>query len=94
MLDARPLSDWHLGHIPGAYPTPFYDDLDAIARALPRDGTWIIAYCACPHAASGKVVDGLRARGFSNTAVLDEGIDVWKQRGHPIAATAAEPAAK
>jgi mono/diheme cytochrome c family protein/rhodanese-related sulfurtransferase len=94
VLDARPISDWHRGHIPGAYPTPFHDDLDAIARALPRDGTWIIAYCACPHAASGKVVDGLRALGFETTAVLDEGILVWEQRGHPMAATAAKPAPK
>jgi mono/diheme cytochrome c family protein/rhodanese-related sulfurtransferase len=94
LLDARPLSDWHRGHIPGAYPTPFYDELDALAAALPRDGTWIIAYCACPHAASGKVVDALRARGFTGTAVLDEGILVWQERGYPMQVTAAAPATK
>jgi cytochrome c oxidase cbb3-type subunit III len=92
ILDARPLSDWHRGHIPGAYPTPFYDELDALVKALPRDGTWIIAYCACPHAASGKVIDALRDRDFKNTAVLDEGISVWEQRGHPMQVTAAKPA--
>jgi cytochrome c oxidase cbb3-type subunit III len=92
LLDARPVSDWHRGRIPGAHPTPFYADLDAIARALPRDGTWIIAYCACPHAASGKVVDALRARGFATTAVLDEGVLVWERRGYPIERTAAKPA--
>jgi cytochrome c oxidase cbb3-type subunit 3/ubiquinol-cytochrome c reductase cytochrome c subunit len=92
ILDARPISDWHRGHIPGAYPTPFYDELDAIVKALPRDGTWIIAYCACPHAASGKVIDALRALEFPNTAVLDEGIHVWEQRGHPMQVTAAKPA--
>ena len=84
VLDARPLSDWHAGHIPGATPAPFHDSLDTIAAALPRDGTWIIAYCACPHAASGKVVDALRERGFSNTAVLDEGIQIWQERGYPM----------
>ncbi|MBI3203595.1 MAG: c-type cytochrome [Myxococcales bacterium] len=84
LLDARPLSDFLEGHIPGAQPAPFHDDLDALAAALPRDGTWIVAYCACPHAASGKVVDALRARGFANTAVLDEGIKVWRERGYPI----------
>lgn len=94
ILDARPLSDWHRGHIPGAYPTPFYDELDVLVRALPRDGSWIIAYCACPHAASGKVVDALRAQEFPNTAVLDEGIHVWEQRGHPMQVTAAKPAKK
>jgi len=94
ILDARPLSDWHRGHIPGAYPTPFYDEIETLARALPRDGTWIVAYCACPHAASGKVVDALRSLDFPNTAVLDEGIQVWEQRGHPMQVTAAKPPAK
>ena len=26
----------------------------------------------------------LRARGFENTAVLDEGILVWRELGHPV----------
>jgi mono/diheme cytochrome c family protein/rhodanese-related sulfurtransferase len=90
VLDARPLSDWHLGHIPGAYPMPFHEDVDSVANALPRDGTWIVAYCACPHAASGKVIDALRARGFENTAVLDEGIKVWEERGHPMRSSIAK----
>lgn len=92
LLDARPLSDWHRGHIPGAYPMPFYDEVDTILDALPRDGTFIVAYCACPHAASGKVVDALRERGFASSAVLDEGIKVWEDRGYPMKATAAAPA--
>ena len=48
------------------------------------DGTWVIAYCACPHHASGEVVDKLRGRGFKHTAVLDEGILFWKQQGYPV----------
>jgi mono/diheme cytochrome c family protein/rhodanese-related sulfurtransferase len=82
LLDARPLSDWIKGHIPGAMPVPYYD-ADKIVEHLPRDGTWIVAYCGCPHAASGKVVDLLREHDFANTAVLDEGIFVWSQRGYP-----------
>jgi mono/diheme cytochrome c family protein/rhodanese-related sulfurtransferase len=92
ILDARPVSDWHRGHIPGAHPTPFYDELDALVAALPRDGTWIVAYCACPHAASGKVMDARRDRGYANTAGLDEGIHVWEQRGLPMQVTSAKPA--
>lgn len=83
LLDARATSDWYNAHIEGAYPSPFYRDVDPLVKILPRDGTWIVAYCACPHAASEKVVDGLRARGFVNTAVLDEGFFVWMQRGYP-----------
>lgn len=84
LLDARPLSDWHRGHIPGAIPAPFHDELDDLAAAIPRDGTWVVAYCACPHAASGRVVDELRRRGFRHTAVLDEGVKVWEERGYPM----------
>ena len=90
ILDTRAISDWSRGHIAGALPFPFYD-IEEMARHLPRDGTWIVAYCACPHAASGHVVDLLRARGFPRTAVLDEGVTWWTQQGHPVARAALLP---
>jgi cytochrome c oxidase cbb3-type subunit 3 len=83
ILDARATSDWANGHIPGAAPFPFYD-IAQMAEHLPRDGTWILAYCACPHAASGHVVDDLRGRGFEHTAVIDEGIHYWMDHGYPV----------
>jgi cytochrome c oxidase cbb3-type subunit III len=83
IIDARATSDWFVMHIPGSLSIPYY--LFTRLDALPRDGTWIIAYCACPHHASGVVVDELRRRGYSHTAVLDEGILEWKKRGYPIA---------
>ncbi|MFO0608325.1 MAG: c-type cytochrome [Polyangiales bacterium] len=91
ILDTRATSDWSRGHVAGALPFPFYD-IEDMARHLPRDGTWIVAYCACPHAASGHVVDLLRQRGFPRTAVLDEGITWWTQQGHPTAYAARLPA--
>lgn len=84
ILDARATSDWLRSRIPGAIPVPFYE-LDDIIEALPRDGTWMIAYCACPHAASGRVVDALRRHNFTRTAVLDEGIEHWEEAGYPTA---------
>jgi mono/diheme cytochrome c family protein/rhodanese-related sulfurtransferase len=81
IADARPQSDWARGHIPGAIPVPHYDT--AAIDALPNDGTWIVAYCACPHHASGIVVDELKKRGRTNVAVLDEGILVWQRMGFP-----------
>jgi mono/diheme cytochrome c family protein/rhodanese-related sulfurtransferase len=84
ILDTRATSDWSREHIAGALPFPFYD-IEQMARQLPRDGTWIVAYCACPHAASGHVVDLLRARGFSHTAVLDEGVTWWVREHYPTA---------
>ena len=90
LIDARATSDWLSGRIPGAIPMPFYE-MDDIVEALPRDGTWIVAYCACPHAASGRVVDSLRQHGFENTAVLDEGIEHWREQGFPMAEGPAQP---
>ncbi len=81
VIDARAPSDWLVMHIPGSISVPYY--LFTRLDALPKDGTWITAYCACPHHASGAVVDELRKRGFTHTAVLDEGILEWKKRGYP-----------
>lgn len=86
IIDARAASDWITMHIPGSISVPYY----AFSRldAMPRDGTWITAYCACPHHASGAVIAELRKRGFSHTAILDEGILEWKKRNYP---TVGEP---
>ncbi len=83
LVDARPMSDWIASHIPGAVPVPYYD-VNALAESLPKDGTMIVAYCACPHAASGEVVEYLRGLGFPATAILDEGFLVWVERGYPV----------
>ncbi len=83
LLDARPISDWHLGHIPGAVSALHYD-ADSIIERLPRDGTWIVSYCACPHEYSDELTDELRIAGFQNTAVLVEGVKWWRQEGFPM----------
>ncbi len=83
LLDARPTSDWHQGHIPGAVSAPHYD-ADSIIERLPRDGTWIVSYCACPHKYSDALTDALRSAGFQNTAVLDEGVMWWQLEGFPM----------
>ncbi len=82
IVDARAPSDFLRLHVTGAVSVPYYDpkELDKI----PNDGTWVIAYCACPHHASGVIVDELRKRQFKNTAVLDEGIFAWQHAKHPV----------
>jgi rhodanese-related sulfurtransferase len=87
ILDARTASDWIQFRIPGAISFPYHQD-SQIER-IPKDGTWVVAYCACPHHASGEVVDALRKRDYPNTAVLDEGILVWRNLGYPIEGEAA-----
>ncbi len=93
IIDARPASDWMRVHIPGAVSIP-YHDLRRLEE-IPNDGTWVIAYCACPHHLSGDVVNALRARGFKHAAILDEGILEWHRRGYPVvAAPGVEPPPK
>jgi cytochrome c oxidase cbb3-type subunit 3/ubiquinol-cytochrome c reductase cytochrome c subunit len=86
IIDARPPSDWLRERIPGAISVPHYDtsSLDRV----PRDVV-VVAYCACPHHASGAVVDELLRRGHTRAYVLDEGILVWRKAGYPIAGESA-----
>lgn len=90
IIDARPESDWRRVHVTGAVSLPYMDlkRLDVV----PNDGTWVLAYCACPHHLSGIVIDELIKRGYKHVAVLDEGILEWHRRGYPVvAAPGVEP---
>lgn len=91
IVDARSPSDWIQFHIPGAVPVPYHDHKQL--ERIPNDDTWVVAYCACPHHASGEVVDALRKRNYKHTAVLDEGILFWRDKGYPLAGEAVKPGA-
>lgn len=82
ILDARAPSDYLREHITGAVSVPFYDPSPYFA-ALPKD-TWLVCYCACPHAESGQLAQQLSAHGFTKVTVLDEGLGVWKARLYPV----------
>jgi len=85
VLDTRVTSMWQIAHIEGAVPIPFYHDgIAGLAGELPTDGTWIVSYCECPRAAAESVTRKLRAAGFTNTAVLYEGIQGWIALGYPV----------
>lgn len=84
ILDARSEVAWRQMHIPGSFPVPYYEDPENFIDDIPNDGTQIVIYCACPHAASGRVQNTLRRHGFKNTAIIDEGILVWAQMGFPV----------
>ncbi len=84
ILDARSEVAWRQMHIPGSFPVPYYEDPENFINDIPNDGTQIVIYCACPHAASGRVQSTLRRHGFKNTAIIDEGILVWAQMGFPV----------
>jgi cbb3-type cytochrome c oxidase subunit III len=84
ILDARSEVAWRQTHIPGSIPVPYYEEPENFVGHLPNDSTWIVAYCACPHRASEKVIRTLTRYGYKNTAILDEGILVWAQLGYPV----------
>ncbi|MBX2875193.1 MAG: c-type cytochrome [Saprospiraceae bacterium] len=84
LLDARSKVAWRQTHIPGAVPVPYYEEPEDFIQHIPNDSTFIVAYCACPHAASGRVIKTLNRYGYKNTAILDEGILVWARMGYPV----------
>jgi len=84
ILDARSEVAWRQLHIPGAIPIPYYEEPENFVDDIPNDGTQIVIYCACPHAASKRVMGTLKRHGFTNTAIIDEGILVWAQMGFPV----------
>ncbi|NRB53893.1 MAG: c-type cytochrome [Saprospiraceae bacterium] len=84
LLDARSKVAWRQTHIPGAVPVPYYEEPKDFIQHIPNDSTFVVAYCACPHAASGRVINTLQRFGYKHTAILDEGILVWAQMGYPV----------
>jgi len=82
ILDARAPSDYADGHIAGAVSVPFYDPHPYLA-ALPPN-TWLVCYCACPHAESGQLAEKLVSNHFAKVTVLDEGLWAWKARGYSV----------
>ena len=84
ILDARSEVAWRQMHIPGAIPVPYYEEPENFVNDIPNDGTQIVIYCACPHAASLRVMGTLKRQGYENVAIIDEGILVWAQMGFPV----------
>jgi len=80
LLDARAPSDYMREHIAGAVSVPFYDPQPYVS-ALPRN-SWLVCYCACPHAESGQLAQKLQASGFSKVTVLDEGLGFWRAKNY------------
>ncbi|MCJ8319301.1 MAG: c-type cytochrome [Colwellia sp.] len=83
LLDTRVTSVWQTAHIEGSIPFPYYADLDETVAGIPKD-VQIIAYCSCPRAAADHTIDKLRARGYTRTAVLWEGVFGWMNLGYPV----------
>lgn len=85
-LDARPVANYDMSHIPGAVPLP-EDDFDshfAKVEGRLRSSFDAVVYCAgygCE--ASHLVADRLKARGI-HVAILNEGWPAWIDAGYPV----------
>jgi cytochrome c oxidase cbb3-type subunit III len=84
LLDARAPSDYMNQHIAGAVSVPFYDPTQYFAK-LPKN-SWLVCYCACPHAESGQLAAKLQQAGFKKVTVLDEGLGAWTTQKYPTSA--------
>ncbi len=84
IMDARSEVAWRQTHIPGSFPVPYYEDPENFIHDIPNDGTQIVIYCACPHAASLRVMSTLTRYGYENVSIIDEGILIWAQMGFPV----------
>ena len=84
IMDARSEVAWRQTHIPGSFPVPYYEDPENFIDDIPNDGTEIVIYCACPHAASLRVMSTLKRYGYENVSIIDEGVLVWAQMGFPV----------
>lgn len=82
LLDARAPSDYITQHIAGAVSVPFYDPSPYLEK-LPKN-SWLVCYCACPHAESGTLAAKLLQAGFKKVTVLDEGLGAWNQKKYPV----------
>ncbi len=82
VLDVRPESEYHAGHIPGALSVPLRH-LEELFSKLPKDQE-IVAYCRGPYCVLAvQAVEMLRKRGF-NAVRLEEGIQDWRAMGFAV----------
>ena len=85
-LDARPVANYEMSHIPNAVPLP-EDDFDrhfAPLEARLRSSFDAVVYCAgygCE--ASHLVAERLKGRGI-HVAILNEGWPAWIDAGYPV----------
>jgi len=87
-LDARPLAEYHPGHIPGAFPLPVADfdtHFPDIAPILDPDSP-LIVYCgnpACDQAL--RLAQRLRDAGYHNVSLFPDGYEAWSATDGPEA---------
>ncbi|MBI4497114.1 MAG: metalloregulator ArsR/SmtB family transcription factor [Chloroflexi bacterium] len=84
VLDVRPATEYHQGHILNARSIPVAE-LEQRLAELPRDRA-VVAYCRGPYCVfADEAVEILRRHGFQAQR-LQDGFPEWQADGYPIAA--------
>jgi len=82
ILDTRPATEYHAGHIAGAISVPVAD-LRRRLKELPRDKEYV-AYCRGPYCVyADEAVEFLQSKGRRATRLL-EGFPEWRAAGLPV----------
>ena len=83
VIDVRPVTEYHAGHIPGARSMPISELKDRLAE-LPKSHE-IVAYCRGPYCVfADDAVQLLREKGFKAQR-LETGFPEWMIAGNPVA---------
>jgi rhodanese-related sulfurtransferase len=90
IIDARPVSDYEAGHIPGAINIPYdqmADHVEEVTSLMAFDAR-IVCYCNGPDCDfSDQVASELRFLGYSNVGIFVGGWEHWKQAGYQVETT-------
>ncbi len=84
IIDLRKKEDVEKEHIPGAISIPLNEIANAKER-FPADKKAPIILYADDERSAKEVFNIIRDWGYSNTSILQGGLDAWKKAGHPIA---------
>ena len=83
VLDVRPQSEFHAGHVDGARSVPI-GELEQHLETIPADVD-VVAYCRGPYCVyADDAVRALRARGL-DARRLEDGFPEWRRAGLPVA---------
>ncbi len=85
LLDARKQTAYDEGHIQGAIPVPRTDEAIGIFMRSYAKNTPVVAYCNRGCQASAVLIMKIKRLGFSNVKDMEEGIEVWREKGYPVA---------
>lgn len=82
VLDVRPPTEYHAGHIAGARSIPI-EELSRGLRDVPRDAD-VVAYCRGPYCVfADDAVRSLTRRGY-RASRLEDGFPEWRDAGLPV----------